>query len=115
METSSGVESSSFDVFNSKIQASALKATRSAVGLPVDIAFHRSIDPTFAKDVDAFSSRVLSLTNKLLNFVATADESQRSKGKGKAKLQNQDDVVDSFHSLVVDSMDQLLERTVSDL
>lgn len=115
MEPLSGVESSSFDVFNSKLQASALKATRSAVGLPVDIAFHRSIDPAFAKDVDAFSSRVLSLTNKLLNFVATADESQRSKGKGKAKLQSQDDVVDNFHSLVVDSMDQLLERTVSDL
>ena len=115
METSSGVESSSFDVFNSKLQASALKATRSAVGLPADIAFHHSIDPAFAKDVDAFSSRVLSLTNKLLNFVATADESQRSKGKGKAKLQSQDDVVDNFHSLVVDSMDQLLERTVSDL
>lgn len=71
------------------------------------------MDSSFSWDLDAFSSGVLSLTNKLLALVATADATQSSRAKGKAKLENQDDVVDNFHSLVVDSMDQLLERTVS--
>ncbi|KAJ7699641.1 ribonuclease H-like domain-containing protein [Mycena rosella] len=109
--SSSTLSSTSFTEFNTKVQAAALNATRSAAGLPADISFHRSIDPELAEDLDAFSSQVLSLTNNLLALVATADPSQSSRRKGKAKLQNQDDVVDDFHSLVVDSMDQLLERT----
>ncbi|KAJ6579470.1 ribonuclease H-like domain-containing protein [Mycena vulgaris] len=109
--SSSTLPSSSFPDFNSKVQAAALNATRSAAGLPADIAFHRSIDPELAEDLDAFSSQVLSLTNSILALVSTADPSQSDRRKGKAKLQNQDDVVDDFHSLVVDSMDQLLERT----
>jgi len=109
--SSSTVSARNFDVFNSDIQANALKTTRNALTLPSDVAFHRSIDTDFARDLDDFSSRVLSLTNKLLLLAATADTIQSGKGKG--KLENQDDVVDNFHSLVVDSMDQLLERTVS--
>ncbi|KAJ7082609.1 hypothetical protein C8R43DRAFT_1052282 [Mycena crocata] len=109
--SSLSIFSTNFVDFNSKVQAAALNATRSAAGLPVDIAFHRSMDSELAEDLDAFSSRVLSLTNNLLSLVATADVSQSSRQKGKAKLQNQDDVVDDFHSLIVDSMDQLLERT----
>lgn len=108
---SKGHSFSSFGDFNSHVQTAALKATRRAAGLPTDIAFHRSIDPSFATDIDSFSSRVLSITNNLLELVSTADP--RAKGKGKAKLVTQDDVVDNFHFLVVDSMDQLLERTVS--
>ncbi|KAJ7229199.1 hypothetical protein GGX14DRAFT_417073 [Mycena pura] len=103
--------SSSFLDLTSRVQTAALNATRSAAGLPTDIQFHRSIDSEFAEDLDTFSSRVLALTNNLLSLVATADPSQSSRLKGKAKLQTQDDVVDDFHSLVVDSMDQLLERT----
>ncbi|KAJ6465107.1 ribonuclease H-like domain-containing protein [Mycena vitilis] len=109
--SSSALSSASFLEFNSKVQAAALTATRSAAGLPADIPFHRSIDPDLAEDLDAFSARVLSLTNNILSLVATADPSQSSRRKGKAKLQSQDDVVDDFHSLIVDSMDQLLERT----
>ncbi|KAF7330926.1 Exosome complex exonuclease RRP6 [Mycena venus] len=109
--SSSTLSSTSFSDFNSKVQTAALNATRGAAGLPTDIPFHRSIDSDLAEDLDAFSSRVLSLTNNLLSLVATADSSQSSRRKGKAKLQSQDDVVDDFHSLIVDSMDQLLERT----
>jgi PMC2NT (NUC016) domain len=70
------------------------------------------MDHCFAlwQDLDTFSERVLLLTNKLLNLAATVDQSLV---KGKGKLASQDDVVDNFHSLVVDSMDQLLEKTVS--
>ena len=102
-----------FNIGNAKLQATALATTRKAVGLPSDVAFHRSMDHSFSQDLDAFSERVLLVTNKLLSLVATVDQSQGIRGKGKGKLASQDDVVDNFHSLVVDSMDQLLEKTVS--
>jgi PMC2NT (NUC016) domain len=105
--------SAGFNACNAKLQATALTATRKAVGLPSDVGFHRSMDHGFAQDLDAFSERVLLVTNKLLNLVATVDQSQGSRGKGKEKLASEDDVVDNFHSLVVDSMDQLLEKTAS--
>lgn len=111
--SSTNITSGNFDGFNSQLQLKALKATRSALALPADVAFHRSMDSNFSKDLDAFSSGVLSLTNKLLALVSTADPAQSARAKGKAKLENQDDIVDNFHSIVVDSMDQLLERTVS--
>ncbi|KAF8802130.1 hypothetical protein BYT27DRAFT_7113139 [Phlegmacium glaucopus] len=110
------LSSAGFNVCNAQLQATALTTTRKAVGLPSDVAFHRSVDHSFAQDLDAFSERVLLVTNKLLNLVATVDQSSSSQGvavrrKGKGKLTSQDDVVDNFHSLVVDSMDQLLEKT----
>ncbi|RDB15305.1 Exosome complex exonuclease rrp6 [Hypsizygus marmoreus] len=109
--SSTTLTSGVFDEFNTQLQANALKTTRSALALPDDVAFHRSMDSAFSKDLDIFSSRVLSLANKLLALTATADVTQSSRSKGKGKLENQDDVVDNFHSLIVDSMDQLLERT----
>ncbi|GLB45506.1 putative HRDC domain containing protein [Lyophyllum shimeji] len=108
--SSSTLTSTTYDEFNSQLQTNALKATRNALALPSDVAFHRSMDPTFARDLDVFSSRVLSLTNKVLALVATADATS-SRAKGKGKLETQDDVIDNFHALVVDPMDQLLERT----
>jgi len=104
--------SASFDLHITRLQAAALGATRKSAVLPADIAFHRSMDPEFAQGLDAFSERVLAMTNKLLNLVSSVDQTKTNRGKGKAKLENQDDVVDNFHSLVVDSMDQLLEKTV---
>ncbi|KAK0185739.1 ribonuclease H-like domain-containing protein [Armillaria mellea] len=83
-----------FEELNTNIPRAALKATRNAALLPPDIAFHKSMDPAFAKDLDAFSSKVLFLTNQLLELAATIDSS----GKGKGK------------TLIVDRMDQLLER-----
>ena len=111
-DTATPMASGSFDPHITRLQAAALGATRKAAVLPADIAFHRSMDPEFAQGLDAFSERVLAMTNKLLNLVSNVDQTQTSRGKGKAKLENQDDVVDNFHSLVVDSMDQLLEKTV---
>ncbi|KAL0062975.1 exosome nuclease subunit [Marasmius tenuissimus] len=101
------VTSALFDDFNTQLQGLALKATRNSVLLPADISYHRSMDPGFSKEIDSFSARVLSLTNKLLTLAGTAHPS----GKGKGRLEDEDDVVDNFHSLVVDSMDQMLERT----
>lgn len=99
-----------FDVYNTDLQATALKATRNAAFLPADLAFYRSLDRGIAKDLDASSARVLGLANRLLDLVSTADNS-KSKAKGKGRLEH-DDVTDNFRSAVVDSMDQLLERAV---
>jgi exosome complex exonuclease RRP6 len=111
---SSMLSSTSFDEFNSNLQGAALKATKHTLSLPADLPFYRSVDSELSKDLDAFSARVLSVTNSLLNLVSTAESSQSGRrGKGKLTLENRDDVVDSFQSLVVDAMDQLLERAVS--
>ncbi|KZT64247.1 hypothetical protein DAEQUDRAFT_698972 [Daedalea quercina L-15889] len=100
----------SFNDYNAALQTAALKATKNAAQLPADIPFHRSVDRAFAKDLDAASARVLALANRLLGLVSTTDTNAAAKRKGKARLENEDDVVDSFHAMVVDPMDQLLER-----
>lgn len=111
MASSSSLETVEYDKFNSRIQAAALKSTRNAAQLPSDIAFHRSMDTNFARDLDALSERALELTNKLLNVTYTLSNS--GDAKGKRRMRDQDDVVDKFQSVVVESMDQLLERSVS--
>lgn len=96
-----------FDEYNVALQTAVLNPTKLAFSLPADIAFHKSVDREFAKDIDSTSAKVLSLTNKLLALTAN--------GKGKNRLlENEEDVMDNFHSIVVDAMDQLLERSVSD-
>ena len=101
-----------FAVLNSELQAAALKATKLAATLPADLDFHRSLDKQFAGKLDACSEKVLSLTNKLLSFISTGEQSKSSKGKGKRRLEDEDDVVDKFNSIVVDAVDQLFERAV---
>lgn len=109
MASSSSLTAANYDQFNSEIQTAALKSTRNAALLPADVLFHRSMDASFARDLDALSERALFLTNKLLNITSTLTGNLVVKGK--RKLEDQDDV-DNFQSLVVDSMDQLLERSV---
>lgn len=108
----SKISSSNFDDFNTGLQVAALKSTKHALGLPSDLGFHRSMDPDFSKELDAFSARVLSVTNSLLNLAIPSDTSKNFRGRGKVKLEDEDEVMDSFQSLVVDTMDQLLERAV---
>jgi len=104
---------SKFEDYNLKLQTSILNPTKHAFALPTDIQFHKSIDRDFAEEVEACSTKVLSITNKLLTM-ATSPTTNIG-GKGKARLiADQDDVVDDFDSVVVDIMDQLLERVVSE-
>ena len=98
-----------FDEYNIQLQESAVKATRDGAMLPNDLGFYRSMDRGLAKEVDTCSSRVLSLANRLLDLVSTGDTNV-SKSKGKLE---HDDVIDNFRSSVVDAMDRLLERAVS--
>lgn len=102
---------SNFEDYNLKLQNSILNPTKHAFALPTDIQFHKSIDRDFAEEIEACSTKVLSITNKLLTL-ATSSTTNLG-GKGKARLiMGQDDVVDEFDSVVVDIMDQLLERVV---
>lgn len=69
------------------------------------------MDAEFSKDLDIFSSRILSVANQVLALMGTADIST----KGQSKLETEDDVVDNFHSIVVDTMDRMMEKTVRNI
>ena len=99
----------SFDDHNSRLQALALKACKHAASLPLDLAFHRTMGKDLSREIDTCSSRVLSLTNQLLDLASTTES---SRAKKRARLEAEDDVVDDFKSLIVDVMDRLLENTV---
>ncbi|KAI0030263.1 ribonuclease H-like domain-containing protein [Vararia minispora EC-137] len=90
-----------FDEYNGRLQAAALKATKNAASLSEDLSFYRSIDRDIAKQLDACSEKVLALTNSLLSLASSA--------KGKARLEHADDLTDLFESVVVETMDRLLE------
>ncbi|KAF8975376.1 hypothetical protein BDQ17DRAFT_1441539 [Cyathus striatus] len=106
--SSGALTSANFEQVMAQLQSSVLKATRTSAGLPLDIVFHRSIDSAFANDVDKATSRVLGLTNKLLGLAGTVNAGA---GKGKKRLESEDDVLDRFQSIVVDVVDQMFERT----
>ena len=102
---------SNFEDYNLKLQTSILNPTKHAFALPTDIQFHKSIDRDLAEEIEACSTKVLSITNKLLTLAASSTMSFGGKGKTRL-IVDQDDVVDDFDSVVVDIMDQLLERVV---
>jgi exosome complex exonuclease RRP6 len=95
------------------------KAVKTAAELPQDIPFHRTLDRKFRTELDATSARLLRLTNRLLKLAETLDVKSRpisgkpSHGDGdKVALADEEDVVDKFHSVVVDVFDPLLEHVV---
>ena len=106
---------SGFDDYYAQLQNAALKATKHAAGLPADLAFHRSVDSDVAKNLETCSERVVSMTNALLDLASTIGNSKSVKGKGKARLQDEDDFLDRFGALIVEPMDQLLERAVRNM
>jgi hypothetical protein len=105
--------SANFDDLNTTLQTLALKSTRNAAALPTDLAFHRTLDRDFGRDMDACSAKIMSLANDLLAFIDSGDASRSGGRKGKERrVEGQDDVVDDFRGIVVDAIDRLLERTV---
>ncbi|WVF70846.1 hypothetical protein IAT40_005640 [Kwoniella sp. CBS 6097] len=95
--------------------------TTHAAALPdkSDLSFHRTMDRTFARDLDSASDRLLKLTERLLSLVDHSQKGAIEKGKSKAKagtnkgtrrkLEDEDDVVDGFRQGVVGVVDGLLE------
>jgi exosome complex exonuclease RRP6 len=90
--------------------------TTSSSDLPPrsDLAFHRSLDRSFAKNIDRASSSALQLTEQLLDLVdgKTVNGPTR-KGKGRRKLVQEEDVTEGYRRGVVSVVDQLLEDAVS--
>lgn len=106
------INATNFDAYNAQVQGLALEATKFAAGLPLDIAFHRTVDSEFAKSLDACSEKALRLTNRLLALASNESSTRVGKGKGKARLEEEDDVTDKYGSIVIDVVDQLFERVV---
>lgn len=99
---SESIDTDTFTAYSDALQAAALTTTRlAAISLPADLSFHRSIDPALARDVDAFSDRVLALANKLVHVAS---------GKT-CKMREEEDVLDEFVRNIVDPMEGMLEST----
>jgi hypothetical protein len=94
--------------FESRLQAAAVAPTKKAMSLPQDLQFYRSLDSEFGEDLDACSDRLLNMINKMLAAV----DGLSFQGKGKARLETVDDVLDNFNAIVGARIDSLLERTV---
>ena len=100
--------STSYDAYQARLQKSALVATKHAFQIPSDLGFHRTLDKSFASELDSISARVFSLTDKLLRYSTGAS----TKGKGKAVLKTEEDFLDNYHLAIVDVVDQLFENAV---
>ncbi|KAG2131815.1 ribonuclease H-like domain-containing protein [Suillus clintonianus] len=97
-----------FSDYATSVQSAALATTGlAATTLPQDIEFHRSIHVSFAAELDSLSTRVLRLTNRLVRLAGTVG----SGTTGRGTLDDEEDVLDGFKSLIVDPVDRLLERT----
>ena len=93
---------------------SALDAlTTHAASLPgrSDLAFHRTLDRKFAKELDVTSARVLGMTERLLALV----EEGKGKVAGRRKLKDEEDVVDGYRRGVSGVVDGLLEDAVGSI
>ena len=111
--STSSLSPAGFNDYNTNLQATALKATRLSAALPSDIGFYRSVDKTLAKDIDSCKAKVLSLTNKLLDLASSNNDAE-SRARKRPRLENED-ITDDFHGIIVDLMDQLLEKSVSSM
>lgn len=106
--SASMILSSTFPDYATSVQSAALTTTRlAATTLPPDIEFHRSIHVSFAAELDSLSTRVLRLTNRLVRLAGSVESSTLGRGT----LDDEEDVLDGFKSLVVDPVDRLFERT----
>ncbi|KAI9440217.1 hypothetical protein BJY52DRAFT_1321730 [Lactarius psammicola] len=63
--------------------------------------------------MEACSNKAMSITNMLLDLASTIGSSKSAKGKGKARVRDEDDFLDRFGSLIVEPMDQLFERAAA--
>jgi exosome complex exonuclease RRP6 len=124
----SGSASDNFPAFLEKTTAALDALTTTAAGLPgkSDLAFHRTLDRKFGRELDVTAQQVLGLTERLLAMVEAGAESSRAgpsasgpavkakpKTKARRKLQDEEDVVDGYRRGVDEVVDGLLEDAVS--
>ncbi|KAI8384297.1 ribonuclease H-like domain-containing protein [Radiomyces spectabilis] len=93
-----------FKAYQASLFKALVSATSAANALPPnDLGFYRSLDRDFAKNLDSAGSRVLDLSNRLLQ------QASNDTGIVASKYEDIDDVVDRYGS-AVDVMDSLLEK-----
>ncbi|KAG8815666.1 exosome nuclease subunit [Serendipita sp. 399] len=117
--TSAVALESSVEEYTSLLKIQADSVFKAANELPKDIRFHRSLDGKFKTDLDAATSRALKLTNRLLRLIGT-ETARPADGKvqrrrvedrrNRMDFEDEQDVIDRFHSGAVDLMDPLFER-----
>lgn len=91
-----------FAPFQEQVSAALVAATKTAGQISSeDLDFQRSLNPEIAFSLDRHTSRLLDLANKLLSHSSSA---------GQFRLQNEDQLEDSWRS-VVDTIDELLEKS----
>ena len=119
MDTSIPSPETSLEDYVSLLKTEIDKVVKVGSGLPRDIPFHRTLDRKFRTELDATSARLLRLTNRLLKLAETLDlkakpavSNKAREAEDKVALVDEEDVVDKFHSVVVDVFDPLLEHVV---
>ena len=55
-----------------------------------------------------------SLTNKLFDLTSSNNDPE-SRARKRPRLENEEDIIDDFHGIIVDLMDILLEKSVSSM
>ena len=79
-----------------------------------DLKLHRTLDRSFAKRLDRQSDRVLKLARSLVEAVDRSQTAAAGKStRSRKKLQEEDDVLHEFTPNVQETVDGLLEATVS--
>lgn len=93
-----------FQTLQDSLKSALLKTTRTTTELCAeDLSFHRSLDPSIARTLDAHNARLLSLAERLLGSGAQSTDVVGP------KLQDSD-ALDTNWRGVVDVVDSLLER-----
>lgn len=102
---------SDFAAFVDSMTAALEAGTSHAAQFPdkSDLMFHRTLDRKFARGIDSSGQRVLKLADQLLQLTVDSQPKTKNRLKPRRKLADEDDVVDSFHSTVVEHVDSLLE------
>jgi exosome complex exonuclease RRP6 len=98
---------SSFQTLQTDLKAALLSTTRTTTALCAeDLSFHRSLAPSFARQLDEQNARLLSLAGRLLGNVA---QSSGVAGFVGPQLADSDALNEQWRG-VVDVVDSLLER-----
>ncbi|KAF8334683.1 ribonuclease H-like domain-containing protein [Cantharellus anzutake] len=102
---------STFDEYQTRVQQVALKATKQAFILPFDIGYQRAANKQFSSDLDIVSARIMSLTDKLLRFSSDT----HIRGKGRARIKEEEDLTQRYDTSVLDVVDHLYEIADSNI
>jgi exosome complex exonuclease RRP6 len=105
-------EDTPFLTLQSSLKSSLLSATRTTTQLCAeDLSFHRSLDPSVARQLDEQNARLLDLARKLL---ANVQKGSDVVGSSTLKLADSEELEANWKG-VVDVVDSLLEKADMEL